>query len=96
MSENVEQHQVMKDLFAITNDEVSDNDLKDLSESLKNYVSSRELENKTPQDLVNIILIAFEALEVPEYRLNEVIQRLNVMQIMHSGVSKSSQKRMIH
>lgn len=96
MSKNIEQHQVMKDLFAITNDDISDKDLKDLSESLKNYVSSRDLENKTPQDLVNIILITFEALEVPEYRFNEVIQRLNIMQIMNLEKTKSGQNRMVH
>lgn len=91
MNKNMEQNQVLKDFHEIANDNISEMDLDDLSQSLKKYVSSRNMDLKNSQDLVNLILISFKALGVPEYKMHDVTQRLNLIQIMNNGESKSRQ-----
>lgn len=58
-----------------------DGELKDLKEALKAYVESRDIDMNSPWGQVQLVMILFSIFQIPEYKYDEFVNRLNFIQI---------------
>lgn len=85
-----------KDIEQILNGNITDKELKELNAALKNYMKSRNLNAKSTADQVDLVLILFSMLDVPEERFMDFISRLNVLQLKRLGVMESTGSGIVH
>lgn len=85
-----------KDIEQIIEGNITDKELKELNAALKNYMKSRNLNAKSTADQVDLVLILFAILDVPEDRFMDFISRLNVLQLKRLGVTESTNSGIVH
>jgi hypothetical protein len=85
-----------KDIDAVLNDNITDKELEDLKQAVRSYMKSRGLSDKSTKDQVDLVLLLFTILEVPEKRFMDFISRLNVLQLKRMGAIESIKSGQIH
>lgn len=77
---------ISEDLDRILSDMPMDEEIEMFSKALKKYIKSRNLDVHDVKDQVDLLLVIFSILEIPEEELLEFISRLNVMKLTLMGV----------
>lgn len=77
---------ISEDLDRILSDMPMDEEIAQFSKALKKYIKSRNLDVHDVKDQVDLLLVIFSILEIPEEELLEFISRLNVMKLTLMGV----------
>ena len=77
---------ISEDLDRILSDIPMDEEFERFSVALKKYIKSRNLDVHDVKDQVDLLLVIFSILEIPEEELLEFISRLNVMKLTLMGV----------
>lgn len=77
---------ISEDLDRILSDIPMDEEFEMFSKALKKYIKSRNLDVHDVKDQVDLLLVIFSILEIPEEELLEFISRLNVMKLTLMGV----------
>lgn len=79
-----------EDLERILFDMPMDEEIAQLSKALKKYIKSRNLDVHDAKEQVDLLLIIFSILEIPEEELLEFISRLNVLKLMRTDDIEST------
>ena len=77
---------ISEDLDRILANMPMDEEFERFSNALKKYIKSRNLDVHDVKDQVDLLLVIFSILEIPEEELLEFISRLNVMKLTVMGV----------
>ena len=77
---------ISEDLDRILANMPMDEEFERFSNALKKYIKSRNLDVHDVKDQVDLLLVIFSILEIPEEELLEFISRLNVMKLTLMGV----------
>lgn len=77
---------ISEDLDRILANIPMDEEFEMFSNALKKYIKSRNLDVHDVKDQVDLLLVIFSILEIPEEELLEFISRLNVMKLTLMGV----------
>lgn len=82
----MKQSKINQDVEQTIKGNITDKELNDLNAAVKNYMKARNLSDKSTADQVDLVLVLFTILEVPEDRFMDFITRLNVLQLKRLGV----------
>lgn len=92
----MKQSKQSQDVEQIINGNIQDKELKELKEALKNYIKARGLDKHDSKDQVDLTLVIFSMLDVPEEEFMEYISRLNVLKLKRMDDIKSTMSRNVH
>lgn len=84
------------DIGNILKENYTDDDLKALRDSIHAYMKSRNLDPKSTTDQVDLVLIIFSIMKVPESEFMEFVSRLNLIQLKRLGVLDSTSGGNVH